>query len=156
MPAQALFAPGYSVVIYYPYNGNSPRRKIPEGIRTFERRYYDLGSLLWFIEAWYWEPRNGDFYLERNHEIHPKAPAIYLVIPPGQGVATDGGSREGDERRHFIILPFILAPILYLLSPVIINVNVKPGNYTIVFDGNDMMNVQAMPTTEDETKRRAT
>lgn len=42
MSAQALFAPGYSVVIYYPYNGNSPRRKITEDIRTFERRYYDL------------------------------------------------------------------------------------------------------------------
>ncbi len=74
MSAQALFAPGYSVVIYYPYNGNSPRRKITEDIRTFERRYYDLGSLLWFIEAWYWEPRNGDFHIERSHEIHLRRP----------------------------------------------------------------------------------
>ncbi len=140
MPAQALFAPGYSVVIYYPYNGNSPRKKIPDGVTIFERRYYDLGSLLWFIEAWYWEPRNGDFYLERNHEI----------------VATDGGSREGGERRHFVILPFILAPILYLLSPVIINVNAKLDNYTIVSDGNGMMNVQVMPIIDNETKCRVT
>ena len=138
MSSQATFAPGYTVVIYYPYNGSSPRKRLPTGVNiAAERRYYDLGSLLWFVEAWYWDIRDGNFYIERSPDIHPKAPAIYLVMSSTQsrqGMATDGGSfneHSDNERRYLVTLSLVLAPILYLMSLWIISVNVQLINYAI-------------------------
>jgi len=128
--------PGSTIVLYYPFNGNSPRRKIPEGIKVLERKYYDLGSLLWFIEAWYWEPRDGNFYFEKGSDIHPKVPAVYLILPPPsaspQKVATDGGSGKADDvDKHFIILSFMLMPVLYMINAMILNVSAQVSTYTL-------------------------
>ncbi len=127
---------GSTIVLYYPFNGNSPRRKIPEGIRILERKYYDLGSLLWFIEAWYWEPRDGNFYFEKGSDIHPKVPAVYLVLPPPsaspQKVATDGGSGKVDDtNKHFIFLSFMLMPVLYIINAMILNISTRVSTYTL-------------------------
>ena len=169
MSSQAVFAPGYTVVIYYPYNGSSPRKRLPAGVNvTAERRYYDLGSLLWFVEAWYWDIRDGNFYVERSPDIHPKAPAIYLVMSstaqPKQGVATDGGLRsdDGNERRYLMALSLMLVPILYLISPWIISVNVQLINYTMsIVASEDMsaentMTAQATLMNIEETEREHT
>ena len=153
MASQAIFAPGYTVVIYYPYNGSSPRKKLPTGVNVAaERRYYDLGALLWFMEAWYWDVRDGYFYFERGPDIHPKAPAIYLIIPPtaGQGTATDGGSpsSNGDEhagRRSLTVLPLILAPVLYLINPLLIYINAQLPNYVVREDVYNAVDTVGVP-----------
>ena len=154
MSSQATFALGYTVVIYYPYNGSSPRKRLPAGVNVAaERRYYDLGSLLWFVEAWYWDIRDGNFYIERSPDIHPKAPAIYLIMSsatqPRQGVATDGGLRneyDRNESRYLMALSLVLAPILYLMSPWIINVQLI--NYTTSASAGETMSAVNATTTQ--------
>ncbi|WP_446752190.1 hypothetical protein [Vulcanisaeta sp. JCM 16161] len=136
MSASFPMMPGSTIILYYQFNGKSPRRKIPEGIKVLERKYYDLGSLLWFIEAWYWEPRDGNFYFEKGSDIHPKVPAVYLVLPPlsasPQKVATDGGSGNTDNaNKNFTILSLILMPVLYMINAMISNVNTQASTYTL-------------------------
>ncbi|MDT7863571.1 MAG: hypothetical protein RQ877_04145, partial [Vulcanisaeta sp.] len=127
--------PGSSLVIYYPHNGRTISTKLPTGVNVLTRRYYDLGSLLWFVEAWYWEPRYGFIYFESGPHIHPKAPAMYLVVPPRSTLAaTDGGSRMHYDKSimrnaSLIFLKFLIMPLIYLLS--IININVVHINTSV-------------------------
>ncbi len=126
--------PGSSLVIYYPHNGRTISTRLPTGVNVLTRRYYDLGSLLWFVEAWYWEPRYGFIYFESGPHIHPKVPAMYLVVPPRSTLAaTDGGSRmhydKSIMRNASLIFLFLIMPLIYLLS--IININVVHINTSV-------------------------
>lgn len=159
---------GYTVVIYYPYNGSSPRSRLPTGVNVAaERRYYDLGALLWFMEAWYWEDRgyrDSYFYAEKSPSIHPKAPAIYLIIPPptqaGPSIAPDGGSTDGHvDRRYLVTAPLILAPMLFLLSPLmlVMSVNAQPINYaSITMDEANAVNTPIATISIDQLNREFT
>jgi len=147
-----MVVPGSSLVIYYPYNGRPISRRLPSGVNLLVRRYYDLDSLLWFVEAWYWEPREGFIYFESGPEIHPRAPAVYLVIPPRYALATDGTNckpRFTGRASHVVSLWLLLASLTYLVMSMIALAGLGAGAPLVVKDVNGHGRVHTYRSSSD-------